>query len=327
VNIQQIATILTAIYIIGGKAFSLLTLLVPATLLVSLFLAKIESKTGRAYMLLLFVATLTSIVMDVQHLSAGLDNPVNSPPPETLILLLSVVGCLVIASNKLVIKPSWFSLPLILMILTEALGLLYILGNVLTANYDVYSASTLAGDLASMEPYFGVLAGLAYTFVGGRYIMASRGKLRIAYTVTLLGGYTLEYFIMSNVLAGSSIVLGTIIIYDFGFLGVTNTSVVFLVFAAVSAFTTGCYLVASTLRAGKKDASFYCGLAGLILIITGLVFDSEVVTTYILLPLISSTLIVVYAESGLSYEKREDKQISTLSLTRKQAFNLHSRKE
>jgi hypothetical protein len=82
VNIQQIAPILTAIYIIGGKAFSLLTLLVPATLLVSLFLAKIESKTGRAYMLLLFVATLTSIVMDVQHLSAGLDNPVNSPPPK-----------------------------------------------------------------------------------------------------------------------------------------------------------------------------------------------------------------------------------------------------
>jgi len=90
VNIQQIAPILTAIYIIGGKAFSLLTLLVPATLLASIFLTKIESKTGRSYVFFLFVATITSIVMDIQHVSAGLDNPINSPPPETLILLLTL---------------------------------------------------------------------------------------------------------------------------------------------------------------------------------------------------------------------------------------------
>lgn len=280
-------------------------------------------------MFFLFVATITSIVMDIQHVSAGLDNPVNSPPPETLILLLSVVACLILASLWLAVKPNWFSPPLILMILTTALGFLYILGNVLTANYGIPSGSTFAGVLASIEPYLGILAGLAYTVIGGWRIMDNKGKLRIAYIVTLLGGYTLEYFIMSNVLAGSSIVLGTIIIYDFGFLGVTNASVVFLVFAAISAFTTGCYLVASTLSGsgGRRDASFYYGLAGLILIVTGLVFDSEVVTTYILLPLISSTLIVVYAESGLSHDKREDKQVSALNLISKQASDLDPRNE
>jgi len=305
------------IYIVGGKAFSLLTLLVPTTLLASLFLTKIETKTGKTYMLFLFVATITSIVMDIQHLSAGLDNPVNSPPPETLTLLLSVVACLVIAFLRLAVRPSWFSLPLIPMILTTVLGFLYILGNVLTANYGVPSGSSLAGGSASLEPYLGTLAGLAYTVVGGRRIVTSKGGLRIAYIITLLAGYTFEYLIMSNILAGSSIVLGTIIIYDFGFLGVTNTSVVFLVGAAISAFITGCYLVVSTLRG--KGPYFYYGLSGLILIVIGLVFDSEVVTTYILLPLISSTLIMIYAEAEVSQLEHKYRGLSTLNVESKQA--------
>ncbi|MEM3710540.1 MAG: hypothetical protein QW453_00620 [Thermoprotei archaeon] len=315
VNIQQIAPILTAIYIIGGKAFSLLTLFVPTTLLASLFLAEIKSRMGKTYMFFLFLATITSIVMDLQHLSAGLDNPVNSPPTETLILLLSVVGCMVLTILRLASKPRPLSLTLILTVLTATFGAVYILGNVLTANYGVQFGSTLAGGLATLEPYLGTLAGLAYTIVGGRRIFAHKGVVGIMYIGTLLVGYILEYLVMSNILAGSSIVLGTIIIYDFGFLGVTNSNVLFLVFAAISAFITGCYLFASTLS--DKDEWFYYGFAGLMLIIIGLVFDSEVVTTYILLPLISLTLIIVYTEATVITAVRTGEQTSTLKLSDK----------
>ncbi len=310
VNIQSVAPILTAVYIVGGDAFGVLNLIVPVTLLATVFIVRMRSVGGQVYAVFLVVATLTSLVMDLQHIYAGLDNPVNPPPTETLVLLLSVFACLTLASSSVWAKKNTLALPLTLMLITEAVGLAYVLGNVVTANYGVQLGSAVAGALASSEPYLGGIAGIGFTVLGGRQIALRPGKTRYLYVATLAFGALVEYLIMSNVLAGSSIVLGTIIIYDFGFLGVTNSNVVFLVLAAISSFITGWYLLASSSK--PRDHVFYYGLASLILIVTGLVFDSEVVTTYILLPLVAASVVVSYNESHPKIPNLAGNQIAQL---------------
>jgi len=110
--------------------------------------------------------------------------------------------------------------------------------------------------------------------------------------------------VMTNALPGSATVLGTIIIYVFGFLGVTDQMVPYLVFAAFCSFIVGVFLMAA-LR--KKDRSgFFLGLGATLLVITGLVFDSENTTTYLLMPLTACASLVLSCDIATRLKIRSE---------------------
>lgn len=293
VSLDQVGPALRAFYIIGGYAFGILTLFVPITLLASALSGSLRGGLAKLYALFVAAAVLTSILMDLQHLAAGIDNPVNSSPTETIVLVASTILALAVAAAMAARQPTLLAAPIILMVVTEVLGLLYLLGNVVTANFNVGWGSSIGGAASFAEPYFGTAAGLLFTVLGAPRILSDRPHIKYSYLATLLVGGLIEYLVMTNFLRGSSIVLGTIIIYDFGFLGVNNTNVVFLVFSAISSFVTGWYLFGCGLD--SRDDRFYFGFAALVFVMTGLVFVSETVTTYILLPLVASSIVALYA--------------------------------
>ncbi|MEM3670819.1 MAG: hypothetical protein QW767_03640 [Thermoprotei archaeon] len=288
VNISQVSPMITAFYYIGGYAFGIMTLLVPATLIFVAILGVGEGASARTVMYLGALAAFVSVVMDLEHVGAGVSNIFQNTSPLESLLLLSSVFASVALSACLVFKRAYrVALPVGAMLFTELLGLLFLIGNIITANFKVPFGTQAGAFAAELEPYVAAVAGFAFTLMGAAIILKKKTAWRTVYLACLVLGALIEYLIMTNILHGSSIVLGTIIIYVFGFLGVTNAFVSVIVFSAITSFITACFLFG--LGRNHDIVEEYAGLIGLLLIVTGFVYASETVTTYILMPALCSS--------------------------------------
>lgn len=296
-NVFSFATPIRVIYVVGGQAYGWLTLFVPVTLIAASILLNWRSVGARVFEVAAIASVLFALIMDFEHMSAGLNNIFGTPPVLLSLLLLAGVFLGTAAAAVTAFRArEMLSISVGLMLLTELLGLALLFGNIVTSSYRVELGSVIAGYFAQLEPYFGSVGGILFGIFGGAQVFRlSRAKIGI-YLASLTVGILVEFLVMANVVKGSSIVLGTIIIYDFGFYGVTNQLVSVVVFSAIFAFVTALFLALTRLKRGGSRN--YQALAALVLIMTGLVFDSENVTTYILLPLMGALLIFISVEFG-----------------------------
>ncbi|MCL5788768.1 MAG: hypothetical protein M1357_03065 [Candidatus Marsarchaeota archaeon] len=291
VNIAEVSPAIRAFYVIGGYSFGVLTLLAPAALLASGILKPSTRLLATASLYASALGAVVAVAMDVQHVQEGINSIFQSSSAGESLILLGLVTCSVIFAALVVLQHrDLMGLALAVMLLTELLGILFLVGNIVTANFGGEGWSTLGGFSAAAEPYAGTLGGLLFAAAGGYRILGKKGGIRWGYVAALLVGVAIEYAVMANVFPGSSIVLGTIIIYDFGFLGVTDTLVPLVVFAGIASFITALFLLA--MRGGQNTT--FAGLTGLLLIITGFVYASETVTTYILLPSLAAAMASIW---------------------------------
>jgi|GEM_PF-1651293 hypothetical protein len=296
VNIHVLQAPLTALYFVGGKAYSLLNIFVPATLVAFPFLRPKSSPLRGEYLVLLVCAVGLALLMDAQHVAAGISSSYqNASALESSALIYIVILTVLVTVYYVHALGKWFWLSLGLMLVTDVLGLFYVVGNIETAAFSTAATTYLANQSANLEPYTATVGGLLFAVFGARLIWKRRGARWVeALCAALTLSATLEYLVMTNALPGSATVLGTIIIYVFGFLGVTDQMVPFLVFSAFCSFIVSVFLMIA-LR--KKDRSgFFLGLGAALLVITGLVFDSENTTTYLLMPLAACASLVLSAD-------------------------------
>jgi len=289
-DVGRVAPAITAFYIVGGYSYSTLTFVVPATVFIAAILSRAQRLRDRVFYLFVMLSVLFSVILDVEHWTYGLGSVYqNASPLLSVLLLSSSCLALVVMCTKLAGFGAPLAVPLGLMLGGDLLGYVFLLGNILTSSYLVPGGTLVASAGVQAEPYIASAAGAAFMIGMGSLVIKGERRLVVAYFCALAVGVALEVLLMTNALPGSLTLFGTILIYNFGFLGVTDANVAFVVFFAILAFITAAFGMA---RRGSP-ATFGASLGAMIIMLTAFVYLSESVTTYILLPLTAAVALDV----------------------------------
>lgn len=288
-NVGRVAPVITAFYVVGGYSYSVLTFIVPASVLAAVLLSRARRARDRAFYLLAMLSVFFSVALDAEHWTSGLGSIYQNASPLLSILLLSS-SCLALflMCTRLSSLGVRLAFPLALMIVAEAVGYVFLLGNILTSSYLVPAGTQVASLGVQAEPYIASAAGAAFTVGVGGGVFRSGRTVRAAYLCALAAGIALEAALLTNVVPGSLTVFGTVLIYNFGFLGVNDGNVPVVVFFAILSLITALFGVRYT-----NSPAGGASLAALMIMLTAFVYLSESVTTYILLPLAATVALDV----------------------------------
>jgi hypothetical protein len=277
INVDKLI-FLRYVFVLGAKFFVALSFLVPATLLICAALVKAD-KWLRSFFVCSTLSVIFSLALDFQHIGYGLTVNENASPLLSLFLVGSSFIAVCVAAFSLK-APVIIKTATTLFAVAECCGYLFLIGNMLTSYAYVTLGTQLAYYAVKVADYAATFAGFAL-FFGAIPLIAQKGFLgKTSFGASLIAGLWIEYVVLSNSIAGITTVLGTIIIYVFGFQGVTNAFVPFIFTSAVLCFVSAVFMLTA------KENIKYFGLGSLIIIITGLIYDSAQITTYIMLPLV-----------------------------------------